>query len=55
MKENKAKRAYTAPVVTDFGAVSVVTAATGATFKTDTCFTGSMEFGGQHECIPGQS
>ena len=45
MKDNTKKRAaYTTPVLTTFGKVTNVTAAVGATFKTDAEFTGSMEF-----------
>lgn len=47
MNENKQKREYSAPKVTDFGHVTKVTAAVGMTFQTDSEFTGSMEQPGE--------
>jgi len=46
MKNQEKEKGYKAPTVTDFGKVSVVTAAVGMTFTTDSNFTGSMEFPG---------
>jgi hypothetical protein len=38
---------YSPPTITDFGKVSLVTAAVGMTFLTDSTFNGSMEQPGQ--------
>lgn len=47
MKKNEEQRAaYVPPTITDFGKVSLVTAAVGMTFTTDSNFNGSMEFPG---------
>jgi hypothetical protein len=46
MKQDERRTPYVAPKVTDLGKVSVVTAAVGMTFTTDSAFTGSMEFPG---------
>lgn len=43
MKQQDQRAPYTPPSVTELGKVSVVTAALGMTFTTDSAFTGSME------------